>query len=162
MEKRLDQIASFLTYLLIGSLLIAVFLFVSSCGDDNDSGDPRDKMFNSLKGTWVVESVVLDDQELQGYEEFNVTFDETNTPFLYRYECSNLPSLGPWKAAGTWEFGSDIDVVMKRDGGTEDELNIAYVLENGTLTINFIFAGDGYSNTRQESATGNWLFVLRR
>jgi hypothetical protein len=159
MEKRLANMVSLLTYLLIAALLIAVSLFIWGCSD-KAATDPRLELFSSLKGDWVLESVALDNQELQGFEEFGIKFEKTVTPFLYRYQCTDRPELSPWKADGTWQFGSDVKIEMTRDVDTEDELHIVYELENDQLMISFNFMGEGYNSAR--SASGNWVFVFRK
>ena len=163
MEKRLEHIASVLTYLLIATLLFTILIFIGGCGsDEKEAADPRKALFEAMKGEWTLNSVLLDEQEMQGFDEFSLVLQATETPFLYHYESINLPELSPWKAEGTWEFGSDIDAAMKRDQGTEDELDIHYELNGDELVIEFTFSGEGYTNGRVKSAEGSWVFVFSR
>jgi hypothetical protein len=161
MKNRLENLTVFIVLISIFFLFITLLLFISSCSDEKAPVNPQTLQFNALKGDWNIESVMLDEQELQGYDGFKLVFSESTIPFVYEYQCTNRPDLSPWKANGLWKFGNTIALNLIRDQGTSDELEIEYSHTDNQLIIRFTFTGGGYGN-RLESANGDWVFTFSR
>lgn len=159
MKKILRRFRSFAT---AAVLPLTMLLVISSCNDEKTAPpDPRTALFDDMKGEWIVSSATLDGQELTGYEDFILLLSETAAPFTYKYQCSNRPSLSPWKDEGSWQFGTNIGQDLVRDKHTQDELRVEYNLTGNQLTLKFQFTGDGYNN-RLSSANGSWIFILNK
>ena len=149
--------------------LVAVFavgtLFTfANCGGSNPPAEPiADKQLRLLTQTWKLTGVTLDgvDQKVN-YPNFTLTISGTRGATSFNYKADGRPtSLSPWKASGTWKFGTDPATQITRDPDvTADTLDMTYNVTDpaATLSIQFNFQGPGYTRTGQ--VKGNWVFTF--
>lgn len=152
----------FIAVIALGSL----FTF-SNCGDSKPAAEPApDKQLRLLTQTWKLTGVTLDgvDQK-SNYPNFTLTITGTKGASTFNYAVAGRPALSPWKASGTWKFGtaaSPNDVVssITRDPDTADKLEMSYLVSDpaATLQISFSYQGSGY--TRTDQVKGNWVFTF--
>ena len=149
------------------SLLVSAVIFYASCdGDDGPETSQEETQLNKLKGTWNIQSVENDGTvRTDEYPGMTVTFAGTYTEggtYNYTSDAEAWPSVSPWKAIDSWKFksGSVGSIVIRQ----EDQVEIEYTLSNSdkTLTLEFSYTGPGFHNSRTESVTGGWTFVLTK
>jgi hypothetical protein len=141
--------------------LMATLLTYSSCKKDDPEPEPlTDIQLGKLAKTWKINTVTLDNvDKLSDYTNFTLTLTGTKGNTSFGYSTANRPSLSPWKASGSWEFGASPETQMIRDKGTADELAMTYSVNETTLSITFTFNGAGYSRTGV--VKGQWVYTFK-
>ncbi|MBX2895886.1 MAG: hypothetical protein KF763_10620 [Cyclobacteriaceae bacterium] len=145
--------------------LVAVAAFLSTyMGCKSKGTDPQpiaDVQFTKLAKTWKVSTVSFDGSDRTGdFTGFQLVLGGTKGNPPFSYTTTNRPSISPWKASGTWEFGPAVETNIVRDKGVAaDELTMTYTVTESTLTLTFTFARDGYT-TRTEQVRGPWIFTF--
>lgn len=141
--------------------LMATLLTYSSCKKDDPEPEPlTDIQLGKLAKTWKINTVTLDNvDKLSDYTNFTLTLTGTKGNTSFGYSTANRPSLSPWKASGSWEFGASPETQMIRDKGTVDELAMTYSVNETTLSITFTFNGAGYSRTGV--VKGQWVYTFK-
>lgn len=146
------------------SLLAVVAVLSTYTGCKSKDPDPEpiaDVQFTKLAKTWKVNTVTFTGTGAQDrtaeYKDLNfqLVLNGTKGTPPFSYTTSGRPSLSPWKASGTWEFGDAVEQQILRDDGVP----IEYIVTESTLTLTFQFNGDGYS-ARTEAVQGNWVFTF--
>lgn len=157
-------------------LLIAVgsILTFSGCGDDSGTTESTaDQQFTKLAKTWKLTGATLDgDSQFSPTNpngvynnSFTVTFNGTKgTASTYTYSVAGRPSLSPWKASGTWAFGTDPVTQITRDPDiAADKLEMTYSVSDPATTLqiqfNFQNPNGGYQG-RLSQTKGNWIFTF--
>ena len=144
--------------------LVAILLTYSSCGgDDPASESVSDVQLGKLSKTWKINTVTLDGVDKKAdYASFQLVMSGTKGNTSFGYSTSGRPALSPWKASGSWEFGTPVETQIIRDKGTADELAMDYKVTDGTaptLEIKFTFNGAGYSRTGV--VKGLWVYTFK-
>ena len=146
-----------LSLLFVSSLLLT---FLSCKKDDQATPPVTDVQFDKLSKTWKINTVSLDGvDKTSDYTGFQVTFSGTKGTPPFNYATSGRPTLSPWPASGTWDFGAAPETQIIRDKGTADELSVTYAVTEATLTISFTFNGTGYS-ARTGVVKGAWVYTF--
>ncbi len=142
--------------------LFGVLLTYSSCKKDDPAPEPiTDVQLGKLAKPWKIDAVTLDGvDKISDYTNFTLTLTGTKGNTSFGYSTTNRPSLSPWKANGSWEFGGAPETQMIRDKGTADELAMTYAVTETTLSITFTFNGDGYP-ARTGVVKGQWNFKFK-
>lgn len=142
--------------------LVALLLTYSNCKDDPAPAEPlTDVQLGKLAKPWKINTVTLDGvDKITDYTNFTLTLSGTKGNTSFGYSTTNRPSLSPWKASGSWEFGTAPETQMIRDKGTVDELAMTYAVTETTLSITFTFNGDGYP-ARTGVVKGVWVFTFK-
>jgi hypothetical protein len=142
--------------------LFGILLTYSSCKDDPAPDEPlTDVQLGKLAKPWKINTVTLDGvDKITDYTNFTLTLTGTKGNTSFGYSTTNRPSLSPWKASGSWEFGTAPETQMIRDKGTADELAMTYAVTETTLSITFTFNGDGYP-ARTGVVKGVWVFTFK-
>lgn len=146
------------------SLLAVVAVLSTYTGCKSKDPDPEpiaDVQFTKLAKTWKVSTVSFDGTDRTAdYTGFQLVISGTKGTPPFSYTTTGRPSLSPWKASGTWEFGSAVETQIIRDkGSVADELAINYTVTESTLTLTFDFDGDGYT-ARTGEVQGPWIFTF--
>lgn len=141
--------------------LIVVLFTYANCGGDPPAPPPvTDVQFDKLNKTWKINTVSLDGvDKTSDYTGFQLTFSGTKGTPPFNYATTARPSLSPWPASGTWDFGAAPETQIIRDKGTADELSVTYAVTEATLTVSFTFNGTGYS-ARTEVVKGAWVYTF--
>jgi len=146
-----------LSLLFVTSLLLT---FMSCKKDDPDPPPVTDVQFDKLSKTWKINTVSLDGvDKTSDYTGFQLTFSGTKGTPPFNYATSGRPTLSPWKASGTWDFGAAPETQIIRDKGTADELSVTYAVTEATLTVSFTFNGAGYT-ARTGVVKGAWVYTF--
>jgi len=142
--------------------LLGVLLTYSSCKKDDPAPEPiTDVQLGKLAKTWKINTVTLDGVDKKAdYPSFTLTLTGTKGNTSFGYTTSGRPSLSPWKASGSWEFGTSPETQMIRDKGTADELAMTYAVTETTLSITFTFNGAGYP-ARTGVVKGVWIYTFK-
>lgn len=147
---------------LIAVASLAALFVLSGCpGSKNNPESTQDKQFGLLSKTWKVSSVSLGGVDKTGeWTGFQLAISGTKGATSFSYSCTSRPTLSPWKASGTWAFGTNPVTQIVRDGGTADEQAITYTVDatGANLELDFSYSGSGY--TRVGVVSGNWVFKL--
>lgn len=159
---------------LIAIIAIGSLFTFSNCGDSKPAAEPiPDKQFRLLSENnrvWKLTGVTLDGTSLfksstnptAPYDNtFTLTISGTKGAASFNYAVAGRPALSPWKASGTWKFGTDPVTQITRDPDiTTDKLEMTYNVTDpaATLSIQFNFQGTGY--TRTDQVKGNWVFTF--
>jgi hypothetical protein len=148
----------------LSSLALIIVLFTyANCGGDPPAPPPvTDVQFDKLiKGTpWKINTATLDGvDKTSDYTGFTLTFSGTKGSPPFNYATAGRPTLSPWKASGTWDFGAAPETQFIRDKGTADELPVTYAVTEATLTVSFTFNGAGYT-ARTGVVKGAWVFTF--
>lgn len=138
----------------------------SNCGGGGTTPEPvANQQFTKLQKTWKLTAVTLDNTS-----QFAPTGTYTNNFTLtvagtkgdsktFTYNIAGRPALSPWKANGSWDFGTDPATQIVRDpGSTTDKLDMTYSVTETTLQVQFNYQGAGY--TRTDQVKGNWVFTF--
>jgi hypothetical protein len=143
-------------------LVSAVLLTYMGCDGGGSTPEPiEDVQFTKLAKTWKISTVSFDGADRTAdYTGFQLVLGGTKGTPPFSYTTTGRPALSPWKASGTWEFGSAVETQVIRDKGVvADELAISYTVTESTLTLTFDFDGDGYT-ARTEEVQGPWIFTF--
>jgi len=142
--------------------LVTTLLTYSSCKKDNPEPTPiTDVQLEKLAKTWKINTVSLDGSDRTAeYTAFQLVLSGNKGSTSFGYTTSGRPSLSPWKASGSWEFGASPETQMIRDKGTVDELAMTYSVTDTSLSITFTFNGSGYS-ARTDVVKGVWVFTFK-
>jgi hypothetical protein len=141
--------------------LVAILLTYSSCGGDDPAEESvSDVQLGKLSKTWKINTVTLDGvDKIADYASFQLVMSGTKGNTSFGYSTSGRPALSPWKASGSWEFGTPVETQIFRDKGTTDELAMTYAVTETTLSITFTFNGAGYSRTGV--VKGQWIYTFK-
>lgn len=147
-------------------LVSAVLLTYMGCDGGGSTPEPiEDVQFTKLAKTWKVNTVTFTGT---GPQDRTAEFKDLNFQLVlggtkgappFSYTTTGRPSKSPWKANGTWEFGSSVEDQIVRDKGTSDQLAIEYLVTESTLRLTFQFNGEGY-NAKTDQVQGNWVFTF--
>ena len=148
--------------------LLGVLITYSNCGGKGGSEKPiQEVQLEKLSKTWKLTSVTLDgvskntEYGAGGASPFSLTITGSPTATSYAYTTANRPSLSPWKASGSWAYGTDVATQIVRDpDNSTDKLDLTYSVTDTQLQISFTFNGNGYTNTREEVVKGAWVFTF--
>lgn len=145
-------------------LVTSVLLTYTGCKNDDPPAPPvTDVQFDKLiKGKpWKITTATLDGvDKTSDYTGFTLTFSGTKGTPPFNYATSGRPTLSPWKASGTWDFGAAPETQIIRDIGIPaDVLPVTYAVTEATLTISFTFNGAGYP-ARTGVVKGAWVFTF--
>jgi len=146
-----------LSFLMVTSVLLTYM----GCKPDDPPPPPvTDVQFDKLSKTWKINTVTLDGvDKTSDYTGFQLTFSGTKGTPPFNYTTSARPTLSPWKASGTWDFGAAPETQIIRDKGTADELAVTYAVTEATLTVSFTFNGAGYP-ARTSVVKGAWVYTF--
>lgn len=147
--------------------LVGVLLTYANCGGGGGNEKPlQEVQLEKLSKAWKLTNVTLDGVSRNseygvGGTAMGLTITGSPTATSYAYTTSNRPSLSPWKASGTWAFGTDVanQIIRDQDNNT-DKLDMTYSVSETQLIINFTFNGNGYPNSRGEVVKGAWVFTF--
>lgn len=148
----------------ISFLAVAVVLstYMGCKPKDPDPEPIADVQFDKLKKTWKISTVSRDGVDRTAdYTGFQLVLSGTKGTPPFSYTTTGRPSLSPWPASGTWEFGSAVETQIIRYNTIDDnELPITYTVTESTLTLTFNFPDnlEGYSRT--EEIQGPWIFTF--
>lgn len=137
------MLRKFLLMIAIGMMVLA--LVDCKKKDDPAPVDPAAK----LVGTWKSSTSTKDGVAQSGYNNFKLTFSNTN------YACEGRPEVSPWAASGTWKFGADTEMVIIRDPGTSMELQMIYTVTDAGLSISLNYVAGA---SRTSDIPGQWVF----
>lgn len=150
-------------------LVLAATIIVSSCKNGDDP-DPFEKVqLTKLAKTWTFSSASLGGVQRDDFNTISLviagTFNASSPSGPYQYTINGTrPNPSPWKSNGSWSFaeGEGAKTTIIRDAGTQDEVQMAYVLsaDAKTLTLNFTVSGSGFAGSRTNEVEGNWEFVF--
>lgn len=143
-------------------LVSAVLLTYMGCDGGGSTPEPiEDVQFTKLAKTWKVSTVTFDGvSRTTDYTGFQLVLGGTKGTPPFSYTTTARPSLSPWPASGTWEFGSAVETqIIRYNTIDDDELAITYTVTESTLTLTFDFAGEGYT-ARTEEVQGPWVFTF--
>jgi len=141
--------------------MAGAILLQTGCSDDETKSE-KDTQLDKLSHTWELTSAKLDGADAEGYESFEVTLSGSAGASVFAYGVVGRPEVSPWPSGGTWTFGPTISSQLVRDPDTDDELDIAYVVTNTTLEIDFQFSGEGYETGKVRSAEGHWEYTFTK
>jgi hypothetical protein len=151
----------------ISFLLVIVGLSTYMGCDGGGSPAPpvEDVQFDKLAKTWNVTTVSFDGAQLDltasGYTNFKLVLGGTKGTPPFSYTTTGRPSVSPWPASGTWEFGSDVQSqIIRYNTIDDDELAISYTVTESTLTLTFSFLEDEGYNARPNQVRGPWIFTF--
>jgi hypothetical protein len=142
--------------------LIGAFLGFSSCGPENNA-DPsiEEAQLKLLSKTWNISEVKFGttSDRLADFTGTTLTISDSDTDSkIFDFEFNKIPTApekGPWPKDGQWEFStSSPESVVTR---LPDLLPITYTVTATTLTLNFTYAGPGFSG-RTSAIEGAWMF----
>jgi len=143
-------------------LISAVLLTYRGCDGGGSTPEPiEDVQFTKLAKTWKVNTVTFTGTGAQDrtaeYKDINfqLVLNGTKGTPPFSYTTTGRPSLSPWKASGTWTFGSAVETQILRD----DAVPIEYIVTESTLRLTFQFNGDGYA-ARTDQVQGSWVFTF--
>lgn len=147
--------------------LVGVLITYSNCGGGGGGERPlQEVQLEKLSKAWKLTGVTLDGSSRNaeygvGATAMGLTITGSPTASSFAYTTSNRPSLSPWKASGTWAFGTDVatQIVRDQDNNT-DKLDMTYSVTETQLSITFTFNGNGYPNSREEVVRGVWVFTF--
>jgi hypothetical protein len=136
-------------------MVVAVLLTYTGCKNGGSDPEPIENVqFDKLKKTWKVSTVTFEGEDRSdAYTGFQLVLGGTKgtPPFSYTTTGRIFPS--PWKANGTWTFGSAVETQIVRDDGPA----ITYLVTESTLRLTFDFGGPGY-DSRTKEVDGEWIF----
>jgi len=158
--------------ILITIISLGVVLTYSGCSKSSPAETTQEKQLKLLSQTWKAPTVSLGGvDQTASWTSFQLTVSGTATGTTYNYACTGRPPLSPWPAGGgannlgTWSFGTDpVTQIIRDPSSATDTLPMTYTVTaasgttKATLTIDFTFAGNGY--TRVSSVAGAWHFVF--
>ncbi len=143
--------------------LLGVLITYSNCGGSKTPAPSvQEVQLEKLAKTWKVTGVTLDGVDKKtDYANFTLTVTGTPTATSYSYTTASRPALSPWKASGSWTFGTDPATQIIRDAdNATDKLDLTYSVSDTQLQLNFTFNGNGYANSRSEVVKGVWVFTF--
>lgn len=148
--------------------LLGLLITYSSCGGGGGNEKPiQEVQLEKLSKTWKLTGVTLDgasrntEYSANAANAMTLTITGSPTATSYAYTTANRPSLSPWKASGTWAYGTDVATQIVRDpDNATDKLDITYSVTETQLQMTFTFNGNGYANTREEVVKGVWVFTF--
>jgi hypothetical protein len=130
-------------FLFLSMGLIAGFMFLASCGDDNgeDPLTPQQERAQIMRGTWTIESATVpqgvDPTILNGATmTFNTSEDFSPTSF----SSSGMPEFFNAQSNATWNFSSSIDIVTMSNVAPVSDFNINNISAN-SMSISFSHPG---------------------
>jgi hypothetical protein len=134
------------------TLVLTSIIGLSACDKEDDSLTPEQQRVKQLVATWQATQVNLNDAEVGGYNDFQITFTG-----VLAYSTSGGPDKLPFPSSGSWELGSDINTSLIIDAGNTN-LAAQYELADNSVIIEFTYTGDGFPNARVNGLTGSWRF----
>jgi hypothetical protein len=153
------KILRLLSFLVVAAVMST---YVGCKPDDPPAPPIADVQFDKLKKTWKVSTVSFDGEDRTAdYSGFQLVLGGTKGTPPFSYNTTARPSLSPWPASGTWEFGSAVETqIIRYNTIDDDELAITYTVTESTLTLTFTFPEglNGYSRTRE--IEGPWIFTF--
>ncbi len=136
---------------LVALTLIAGF-FISSCEDDTEPPKSDEELrIEELNGIWVLDAgsnvVTVAGRDVSAdWSGFALTLNEKN------YSTSGSDSPEVWPANGTWDFGSDVNKLVRSDG-----IEISISVTETSLALQFDYSAAG---GRLNGIEGTWIFKL--
>jgi len=134
------------------ALTLIAGLFISSC-NDNTVTPPTDEelRIEELTGTWVLDAgsnvVTVAGRDVSAdWAGFALTLNGM------AYSSTGADSPEVWPANGTWEFGSDVNKLVRNDG-----IEMSISVTETSFSIQFDFSAPGGRLTGIE---GTWVFKL--
>lgn len=146
---------------ILSILSIGILITLSNCGPTPAPAVPiPDQQLDKLVKPWKIKSATLDGvDKTSTYTGFQLTITGTKGATSFGYSTTSRPSVSPWKASGSWIFGTDPVTMMTRDAdNAADKLDMTYSVSDTQLQINFTYTGKGY--TRTEAVAGNWVYTF--
>lgn len=146
--------------ILLVSALISMFWF-EACKDKAIS--PEAQQANLLSSTWYIGNegtVRINGNDVTSYfSDFQLTIISDKS---YSTMGSNTPS--PWPTAGTWEFvqNSDGNMILNKIIRNDGLVMVIEELTETSLTLSFVHDELVHESGRNESVTGEYLFVLKK
>ncbi len=137
--------------------LVAMLVAVSGCKDEDTQLTPEQQIVRTLSSTaWIATSVLKDDVAQTDYTNFTITFTGT-----LDYSVSGGPAFIPFPATGAWELGAPLTSQLILGAGNQN-IETEYELSETTLTVEFDYTGNGFSNGRTNGLNGRWTFVFSK
>ncbi|MEM8565329.1 MAG: hypothetical protein AAGF85_02635 [Bacteroidota bacterium] len=129
------------TYIVFGLLFFLIF----SCENDDNGTGPRADLLQELEGSWVLGSVINDNQ--------NVTtqFNNFQLNITLSQEFTTENGGNAWPSSGKFEI-IDNDLLERDDG-----VNLWLEISSEGLTISF---NKMNTSSRQKGITGDFIFFL--
>ncbi|MCW5912772.1 MAG: hypothetical protein KIT62_17005 [Cyclobacteriaceae bacterium] len=138
----------------------AVLSTYMGCKPKGSDPEPLENVqFDKLAKTWKINTVTFNDTDRTAeYTGFQLALGGTKGAPPFSYTTTSRPAQSPWKASGTWEFGSSVgDQIIRDKGVSADELAIEYSVTESTLQLKFTFLREPY-DARTEDVKGPWIF----
>lgn len=145
-------------------VLASATVFYSSCGGDDDNAKSEtDQQLEKLNGTWVIQAPtdVTQDSDAPPFPFTNMelTINAAAGSTSFPWQAAGRPTLGPWAASGTFEFGDPVASVLLRD----DKVTVNYTVDETSLIMTFKFSNSsGYPGGRVASVEGDWSFEFTK
>lgn len=144
-------------------LVSAVLLTYMGCDGGGSTPEPiEDVQFTKLAKTWKISTVSRNSvDQTANYTGFQLVLGGIKGTPPFSYTTTGRPSLSPWPASGTWEFGSAVETQILRYNTIDDDVrDITYTVTESTLTLTFTYPDgqDGYSRTKE--IQGPWIFTF--
>ena len=131
--------------------LIAGF-FIGSCKDKTDPPKSDEELrIAELDGTWVLDAgsnvvTVAGGDVSTDWAGFSLNLNEKN------YTANGSDDLLVWPASGSWDFGSDVNKLVRNDG-----IEMSISVTETALSIQFDYSAAG---GRLNGIEGTWVFKL--
>ena len=134
------------------AITIIAGIFISSCKKDPPPVKSDEELrIEELNGTWVLDAgsnvVTVAGRDVSAdWSGFALTLNEKN------YSTSGSDSPEVWPANGTWDFGSDVNKLVRSDG-----IEISISVTETSLALQFDYSAAG---GRLNGIEGTWIFKL--
>lgn len=131
-------------------LIVAAFMFVIACKDDDPALSASEQQIKALTGTWIVDQadgVKLDGNPQEAWRGFTLNIAGNG------YATSNSTNNTVWPITGSWTFQNDDPQTIRRDDGVTLKVNTT----SNTLELSFTIAEE---TGRTQSINGQYHFTL--
>ena len=134
------------------ALTLLAGIFLSSCKDDTPPAkSDEEQRIEDLAGSWVLDAgsdvVTVAGRDVStDWSAFTLNLDQKN------YTTSGSDSPEVWPASGSWDFGTDINKLVRNDG-----IELSISVTETSLSIQFDYAAAG---GRLSGIEGTWVFKL--
>ena len=132
---------------------LCLLLVHASCGGGKDAEPSEtDRIKAILKGTWQVQTVIVDDTDQTTlYENLTLTFTDAN------YSTTNGGKV--WPASGGWTFTDETGRTILR---SDDVIITVEEVTTNTLVLSFDWDTTTIGPGRSKSIQGTHLFTFEK